>query len=56
MNNQKKVLISGASSGIGRATAVRFANEGWAVCLNARREGRLTELRETLPAGNHYEN
>jgi 3-oxoacyl-[acyl-carrier protein] reductase len=53
MSNRKKVLVSGASSGIGRATAIRFANEGWDVCLNARREGRLIELEKSLPVGHH---
>ena len=38
---RKKALVAGASSGIGKATAIRFASEGWDVCLNARREGKL---------------
>jgi NAD(P)-dependent dehydrogenase (short-subunit alcohol dehydrogenase family) len=50
---RKKVLVSGASSGIGQATAVRFAGEGWDVCLNARREGKLLEIAGRLPAGDH---
>ena len=53
MSDRKKVLVSGASSGIGRATAMRFANEGWDVCLNARREQRLHLLVKSLPAGDH---
>ena len=53
MNDRKKVLVTGASSGIGRATAVRFAEEGWDLCLNARREYRLRELSQNLPEGNH---
>lgn len=53
MNDRKRVLIVGASSGVGRATALRFAREGWDVCLNARRESKLVEIRESLPAGNH---
>ncbi len=48
------VLISGASSGIGRATALRFAREGWNVGLLARREALLQELLAELPAGNHF--
>ncbi len=53
MEYRKKVLVSGASSGIGRAVALRFAGEGWDVCLNARRRERLEELRQQFPAGDH---
>jgi 3-oxoacyl-[acyl-carrier protein] reductase len=53
MDVRQKVLIAGASSGIGKATAIRFASEGWDVCLNARRETMLVEIQESLPAGDH---
>jgi NAD(P)-dependent dehydrogenase (short-subunit alcohol dehydrogenase family) len=53
MGERKRVVVTGASSGIGRATAVRFAREGWDVCLNARREDVLRDVRTGLPAGNH---
>ena len=53
MIGRKKVLISGASSGIGEATVYRFAHEGWDVCLNARRKEKLQAIAEHLPAGIH---
>jgi len=53
MTDRRKVLVSGASSGIGKATAIRFAAENWDVCLNARRENLLEELRAGFAAGNH---
>ncbi|QWF85560.1 SDR family oxidoreductase [Amycolatopsis sp. CA-230715] len=48
MTTPKIVLITGASSGIGQATAVRLAREGHVVVLGARREDRLTALAETI--------
>ncbi len=38
------ILITGASSGIGRATAELFLSEGWTVGLVARRAERLREI------------
>jgi A-factor type gamma-butyrolactone 1'-reductase (1S-forming) len=45
------VLITGASSGIGRAAAIRFAAEGAAVVIGARRRQRLDELVDEIGAG-----
>lgn len=53
MTARKKAIITGASSGIGRATAVRFAADGWDVCVLARREPLLRDVLATLPAGDH---
>jgi short-subunit dehydrogenase len=41
-------VITGASSGIGRATAERFAAEGMPVVLGARRAARLAEVAEGI--------
>ncbi len=41
---QKKIWITGASSGIGKALALKFSNEGWKVAVSARRVALLEEL------------
>ena len=40
----KNVWITGASSGIGKALAIKFAKEGWQVAASARRKNLLEEL------------
>ncbi|MGK7651376.1 MULTISPECIES: SDR family oxidoreductase [unclassified Roseovarius] len=42
----KSILITGASSGIGRATAEVFLDAGWRVGLLARRAEKLAELAQ----------
>lgn len=42
------VLVVGASSGIGRETAILFAREGAKVMASARRQERLLELQDAL--------
>ena len=40
----KNIWITGASSGIGRALALKFAKEGWQVAASARRRNLLEEI------------
>ena len=47
-NNRKLVVITGASSGFGRATAKLFASNGWLVIAAARRIERLKQLQQEL--------
>ena len=48
--NKKTIWITGGSTGIGKALAIKFANEGWNVAISARRVDLLDEL------SNKYEN
>ena len=43
---KKTIWITGGSTGIGKALAIRFANEGWNVAISARRENLLKELSD----------
>lgn len=51
----KKIIIVGASSGIGREVALNFIKDGWHVGLAARREAPLRELKEQFPSQVEYE-
>ena len=45
--SNKVIWITGGSSGIGKALAYKFANEGWQVALSARREELLNEISKS---------
>lgn len=44
--NKKTIWITGGSTGIGKALAVKFASKGWNVAVSARREELLNELSD----------
>lgn len=48
--NRKVAIVTGASSGIGEASALQFAREGASVVVVARGEGKLRQLVERIEA------
>tara|TARA_B100000945_G_scaffold259247_1_gene217123 strand:- start:21 stop:779 length:759 start_codon:yes stop_codon:yes gene_type:complete len=42
--DNKVIWITGASTGIGKALALKFVNHGWKVAISARRENLLKEI------------
>lgn len=48
------VVVTGASSGIGRATAIKLANLGYSLIIVARRNDKLNELKSEI--NNKYPN
>lgn len=48
MENVKVIAITGATAGIGRAIADRFAREGWALALASRTESDLKEVKREI--------
>ena len=45
--NKKTIWITGGSTGIGKALAIKFANKGWNVAISARRKNLLDEISNT---------
>jgi short-subunit dehydrogenase len=44
--NKKTIWITGGSTGIGKALAIKFASKGWNVAVSARRQELLNELSD----------
>ena len=51
----KTILVTGASSGIGRATAIECSRMGAKVIITGRNEQRLQETYEQLEGGGHQQ-
>ncbi len=45
---KKIILVTGATSGFGKAIAEKFASEGWSCIITGRRKERLKVLKEEL--------
>ena len=50
----KVVLVTGAGSGIGRATSIECSKLGASLVITARNEGRLQETMAQLEGDNHH--
>jgi NADP-dependent 3-hydroxy acid dehydrogenase YdfG len=52
---EKTVFITGATSGIGKASAKLFAKNGFKIIICGRRAGRLKQLQEKISTGSNVE-
>jgi len=50
--NSKIAIVTGAGSGIGKATAMALLHDGWSVVLAGRRQANLEEVVEEAKALN----
>jgi NAD(P)-dependent dehydrogenase (short-subunit alcohol dehydrogenase family) len=48
-SSSQSIVVTGAGSGVGRAVALHFAHQGWAVALVGRQQAPLDETRALLP-------
>ncbi len=46
---KKVIWITGGGTGIGKAVAIKFANQGWKVAISGRRENILKEVENINP-------
>ena len=46
--SKRRILITGASDGIGKALALELAKRSYSLALTARRVDKLTELKEEI--------
>ena len=46
---KKVIWITGGGTGIGKAVAIKFANQGWKVAISGRRENILKEVEDLNP-------
>lgn len=51
---RKKIIVLGGSSGIGKATAIRFANEGCQVMIASNDKLGAEQVRDSLAGTGHY--
>jgi NAD(P)-dependent dehydrogenase (short-subunit alcohol dehydrogenase family) len=51
--SNRKILVTGASSGIGKTTAIHLSNLGASLVLQGRNKERLCETKELLNGTNH---
>ncbi|MFY9115787.1 MAG: SDR family NAD(P)-dependent oxidoreductase [Bacteroidales bacterium] len=49
MNQQKRAIIIGATSGIGKAITLTLLKKGWKVGIAGRREALLADIQKTAP-------
>lgn len=49
----KRILVTGATSGIGQATAIRLSEQGAQVCILARNEEKIRKTMEKLAGEGH---
>lgn len=51
----KTAIITGATSGIGKATALKLASENWNLIITGRRIDRLTMLTDEIKSNHHVD-